>query len=1147
MSQQLPADIAALPPDQYRRLAQILRDKGIDLSRFPIPRRAPGTGQMPLSFAQRRVWFLQQLEPGSGVYQVPLPFRLTGRLAPAALKSALDEIVRRHEALRTVVRSDAEEPLQSVQPFRPARLPFVDLSLLAPSERETEARRIVDAELRRPFDLACGPLVRNLLLRLGPQEHILLSVLHHIACDGWSSGIWTWELTALYQAFYAGHVSPLPELPIQYADFALWQRDRLQGDLLARELDWWKTRLAGPLPLLDLPTDRSRPLAQTFRGGRRPVLLGNELAAALAALSKRHGATLFATLLAGFTALLHRYSGQDDILVICPIANRNRTEIEGLIGMFVNSLVLRVDLTGGPTFAELLGRVRTLLADSLEHQDLPFEKLVEELQPERDLSRQPLSSVMMQLQNAPQELRECAGVRFSPLAVESGRATFDLALSLWETGRGVEGGLVYNEDLFQSTTMQRLQGHFRTLLEGATSAPDRRVATLPLMTPPERDQIVVEWGRPPVAAPSTPPVHRLFEARARERPAAPALAFDGGVWTYGELEERANRLAHHLLLRLRLRPAQPVAVAAASGPLRIQALLAALKAGGCFVCLDTAHPPARLAAMLDEIKPGALLVETSLAAGELAALTAACTAPLLALDVDEARERLGPGARGAGLLGGYAASPPALDVPVEAPAYIAYTSGSTGRPKGIVQSHRSFGAFLRWFQRTFEVAAPCRIAQWTPIVFDPALAEIFSALCGGATLCLPPDGTSADPVAALGWLRQERISLLQAIPSFVAQLAAALDVESEDGGRLPDLEHLLLAGEPLPAALAGTLLARFPARPRLYNLYGPTEALVASCQHVTEVDAGRRTVPAGRPIDGCRVLVLDAEGEICPAGVRGEVYLEGACVADGYLLRPAETAASFVPGPLPGATARRAYRTGDVGRWLPDGALELVGRRDLQIKLRGRRVEIEEIEAVLSAHPAVGRCALVAVDAGDGDQRLAAWVEPRAAVEMSELRLFLEERVPAYMVPQLFLLLENLPLTSTGKVDRRALPPVNPSLARSSQTPHVAPRTDTEARIAAVWEELLGIRGIGVHDDFFELGGHSLLATRVLNRLRSLFFATVPLRRFFAAPSVAKLAEAVDTFRVRRSQRTEAVARLLEQVQGLSDQEVQKLVKGYEQ
>ncbi len=1142
-------DLASLPPEKYRRLAQLLREKGIDLSRFSIPRRAPGTGRIPLSFAQRRVWFLQQLEPDSGVYQIPLAFRLTGDLGPPALERALDELSRRHEVLRTVILSEAEEPVQSIQPYRPMPLPLVDLSSLPNPAREAEARRIVDAELQRPFDLARGPLVRNALLRHGPREHVLLSVLHHIACDGWSSGIWTRELTAYHEAFSTGRPAALPELPIQYADFALWQREQLRGDLLAGQLAWWKARLHGPLPDLDLPVDRPRPPVQTFRGGRQAIHLEAGPAAALAALSKRQGATLFATLVAGFAALLHRYSGQDDILVICPIANRNRTEIEGLIGMFVNSLVLRIDLSGRPSFAELLGRVRWVLAESLEHQDLPFEKLVEELQPERDLGRHPLSSVMLQLQNAPHELRPSGGVRLAPLAVETGRATFDLALSLWETESGIEGGLVYNQDLFLDTTIRRLRSHLGTLLAGAASAPELRVGSLPLMTPPERHQVLHEWGAAAAPPSSTPLVHRLFEARAREQPEAPALEYEDGAWSYGELEARANRLAHRLL-RLCPRPSQTIAVAAASGPLRIQALLAALKAGGCFVCLDPAQPPARLAALLEEVRPAALLVETAVAdPAALSTLSAARGAVLVTLDVDSddaARERMGPGARGAGVLAGYPAGPPSLDLPGDAPAYIAYTSGSTGRPKGIVHSHHSFGAFLRWFQRTFEASAPRRIAQWTPIVFDPALAEIFSALCGGATLCLPPEETRGDPVALSAWLRRGRISLLQAIPGFVAQLLAAL--EAEPGGtRLPDLERLLLAGEPVPAALAAALLTRFGDRPRLHNLYGPTEAVVATCQTVAGIEAGRGAVPAGRPIDGCEVLVLDAGGGICPAGVQGEVYLRGASLAEGYLRQPAATAESFVPASPGGTAGGRAYRTGDLGRWLPDGTLELAGRRDLQIKLRGRRIEVEEIEAVLSAHPGVARCAVAAVGTGDDDRRLAAWVEPRTGLSVPALRSFLQERVPAYMVPQLFVLLDSLPLTSTGKVDRRALPPVDPSLASGPRVEPVAPRDETESRIAAVWEELLGVRGVGVHDDFFELGGHSLLATRVLNRLRSLFGVTVPLRRFFETRTVARLAEVVTASGAESGPRSEAIGRLLEQVKELSDREVQNLVGGISQ
>nr|QEO74123.1 AMP-dependent synthetase and ligase [uncultured bacterium] len=1044
----------------------------------PLLPRA-GAGVNPLSFAQERLWFLDRLEPGRATYNVVRELRLRGPLDPGALAAALGGVVRRHEPLRTVFKVVDGQPVQLVVPFVPPPLPRIDLAGLPEDLLRAEAARLAAQEGRRPFDLRRGPMLRATLLRLAAQEHILLLGVHHISFDGWSMTVLRRELGALYSAFAAGRSSRLPPVGLRYADFAVWQREWLVGEVLESQLTHWRDRLAGSPPSLDLPLDRPRPAVQSPRGRVEQVFFPRELLAALERLGRRAGTTLFMTLLAGFQTLLHRVTGQDDILVGAPVANRDRSEVQGLIGFFVNTLVLRADLSGDPVFAGLLARVRETALQAYAHQDLPFERLVQELAPGRDLSRTPLFQVVFSWLPAQAGAAELApGLGLEVAEVDSGSSKFDLSLFTGETREGAAVAVEYAADLFDGATIQRLIGYLRNLLEGIAAEGGELVpvSSLPLMDEKEREQVVVGWNRTAAAEPDLP-VHRLFERRAAADPDALAVASREGSLTYGELERRANRLARQLR-RLGVGPEAVVAVLLERSPELPLAALAALKAGGAYLPIDPAYPAERVSYILRDAGMPVLLTTSRILAG-LDALSGQVILLDCEFAVDESEEPLHVESDPDGL------------------AYVIYTSGSTGAPKGTELSHRGLSNLASWHVRTYGLtAADCASLVAGP-GFDASVWETWPPLTAGASLHVPPPNALLSPPSLLGWMADRGITV------------AFLPTPMAEG----------VLSEPVPADLSlralltgGDRLSLRPAQGlpfALVNHYGPTEStVVATSGRVSpEVHRASRAPHIGGPIANVRVHLLDRGLGPVPPGVPGQLCIAGSGLARGYRGRPGLTADRFVPDPL-GGPGERLYLTGDLARRLPGGEIEFLGRFDQQVKIRGYRIELGEIEAVLTEHPEVETAVVLARDDMPGDRRLVAYVvaAPEQAPDVAELRGFLALRLPAYMVPAAFVLLPGLPLTANGKVDRRALPA--PGLSRGAAEP-IPPRTSLEKEVAKVWREVLGVERVGVEDNFWELGGHSLLATKVLSRLCDSLGLDLPLQSLFETPTLAGFAQSV--------------------------------------
>jgi amino acid adenylation domain-containing protein len=1077
----------------------------------PAPPLLPARreGDLPLSFAQERLWFIDQLEPGSPLYNIAAALRVEGPLDPGVLALTLGEIVRRHEALRTVFAARSGAPVQVIQPAEPFALAVADLSGLPEGEREARALALAREETARPFDLTRGPLLRALLVRLGEGDHAVVLTMHHIASDGWSMGILVREVAALYPALaagiagiagIAGRPSSLPELPLQYADFAVWQRSWLRGETLEQEIAFWRQQLAGLPPVLELPTDRPRPAVQSYRGAARPVRLPAALTRGLEALARREGVTLFMVLLAAFQTLLARLSGQDDLAVGSPVAGRNRIETEGLIGFFVNTLVLRGNLSGAPTFRELLGQVRETALAGWLHQDVPFEKLVEALAPERSLAHAPLFQAVLVLQNAPIGSLEIEALRLRPLDVDPATAKFDLTLNLGERGEQdgeLAGSLEHATDLFDGTTAERLAAGFERLLAAAVAGPDLRAAELPLLGAAERHQLLVEWGgirQEPAdlsVAPST--LHGRFAARARQTPEAPAVACGDVTLTCGELLRRANQLARRLR-RHGVGPESRVGLCMERSVDQVVGILGVLAAGAAYVPLDPASPRERLAFMAEDAD-----IRLVVTAGDSAARLPELPETLTRIDLDAERERL--------------ASLPAGDLTSWADAsslaYVIYTSGSTGRPKGTLITHanvtRLFDATAPWFgfgERDV----------WTlfhSYAFDFSVWEIWGALLYGGRLVVVPWEVSRSPELFLDLLARERVTVLNQTPSAFAQLAQAEAGRAAASADLTDLRLVIFGGEALdPASLAPWFVRHGDARPRLVNMYGITETTVhVTWRPLSAADArGGHRSAIGVPIADLSLAVLDRNLLPAPIGVPGELVVGGAGLARGYLGRPELTAERFVPDPSGARPGARLYRSGDLGRFLPDGDMEYLGRLDHQVKIRGFRIELGEIEAALLAHPGVTEAAVLALE-----DRLAAFVvTPGSGPELaSELRVFLRGRLPDYMVPAAFAVLAALPLTPNGKVDRRALGTLRLEAVRRVEEDD-APRTPFEETLAAIWEGVLGVEKVGLRDHFFELGGHSLLATQVVSRVREAFGVELPLRVLFESPTLAALARAVE-------------------------------------
>ncbi|MDQ3917398.1 MAG: amino acid adenylation domain-containing protein [Acidobacteriota bacterium] len=1088
----------------------------------------------PASFAQRRLLFLDQLEPGNPVYNIAAAVRLRGRLDPVALERSLNEVVARHESLRTVFTVSEGEPLQVIIPSLTLGLPVLELPPLPDEEREAEVRRLAAEAAQHPFDLAEGPLLRASLVRAAEEEHVLLLTVHHIVSDGWSMGVLVREVAALYEAFTEGKQSPLAELPLQYADYAQWQREWLQGETLEAELAYWREQLAGAPPMLELPTDRPRPPLQTYRGEKQTLLLSEGLTAALRELSRREGCTLFMTLLAAFKLLLYRHTGQEDIVVGSPIAGRTRAEIEDLIGFFLNTLVLRTRLSGELTFRALLGRVREVTLGAYAHQDVPFEQLLEELQPERDLSRTPLFQVFFNMMNFPELDIRLPGLEVKLIAPPELGSKFDLTLYVEERGRGLAFEMVWNAELFRRARAAEMLEQLRHLLTQVAANPDEQLGRFSLVTP-TAEQFLPNPALP-LGEKWEGAVHELFARHARRAPGRTAVRDSREVWTYGELEARSNQLARRLIAG-GVRPEDRVAIYASREASLVWALLGVMKAGAAFVVLDPAYPASRLADYVALAQPrGWLQLES---AGRppaeleefIEALAGGCRLTLPPRSAVEA----------AGFLAEHSTEDPGVVRGPDDLAYISFTSGSTGMPKGIMGRHGPLTHFLPWLVRAFGLDESDRYSMLSGLSHDPLHRDIFTPMQLGACICVPDAEEIETPGQLAEWMRREGVTVAHLTPA-MGQVLTERPADAPPC-EIGSLRYAFFVGDILTRGDVAKLQRLAPGM-TCVNYYGSTETQRAVSYYVVPAAAvgaqegagggepGREVIPLGRGIEDVQLLVLNPARQLAGVGEVGEIYFRSPHLARGYLGDETLTRERFIPNWMTGRPRDVLYRTGDLGRYMPDGNVEPLGRADHQVKIRGFRVELGEIEALLGAHPSVHKVVVIAREDRPGDKRLAAYVVAQSgrSADEGELRDFLRRRLPDYMVPQAFVMLDSLPLTPNGKVDRRALPEPTGAHAEPGES-FVAPRTTIERELARVWSEVLGVERVGVNDNFFKAGGHSLLAIQLISRLYDAFGVKLSLRRFFESPTVAGLSVAVVQAQAEQADR-ENMARILAELEG---------------
>jgi amino acid adenylation domain-containing protein len=1040
----------------------------------------------PMSFAQQRLWFVEQLQHDNSIYSIKEALRISGFLNEAALLQTFNEILRRHEVLRTTFVTMEEKPVQVVIPDLRLSLPTINLEELTEVEQETKIHELVRQKIQQPFDLCKAPLLRATLLRLKETEHILVFTMHHIIADGWSVGVLVKELATLYRAFSQGQPSPLSELPIQYVDFAVWQRQWLQGKTLETQKNYWLKQLENAPKVLELPIDHPRPTFQTFRGANYSFKLSKKLSSALNKLSQQQGSTLFMTLLAGFQTLLWRYTAQEDIVVGSPVANRNRPEIEDLIGFFVNTLVFRTSLTGNPSFEELLQRVRKTALGAYANQDLPFELLVQQLQPKRDLSHTPLFQVMFVLQNAPMSALELPGLTLTLVASESETTKFDLTLDMTETNSGLEGFWEYNTDLFEGSTIERMSKHFQILLEAIAANPQQRISDLPLLTQPERQQLLVEWNDTQVDYPQDQCLHQLFEEQVAKTPDAVAVVFEDQQLTYRELNAKANQLAHYLK-SLGVKPEVLVGICVERSVEMVIGLLSILKAGGAYVPLDPHYPQERLRYMLADSGVEMLLTQSLL----LPSLPEH-QAKVVCLDTNWSA------------IARHSRNNLKVEVDQENLAYVIYTSGSTGQPKGVEIPKRALINFLNSMHLTLGMKEQDILLSVTTLSFDIAALEVFLPLIVGSRLVLISRDVAMDGSQLLERLGTSHATFMQATPATWRLLLAA-------GWQGDRPLKVLCGGEALDNSLAADLVERGT---QVWNLYGPTESTIWSAVYQLEsqlkTSTTQGTIPIGRPIANTQIYLLDQNLQPVPIGVAGELHIGGDGLARGYLNRPELTKKKFIPNPIAPSLSEKLYKTGDLACYLPDGNIEYLGRIDHQVKIRGFRIELGEIEAVLSSYPQIQQGVVTVREDIPGNQCLVAYiVTSEESIATNQVREFLSLKLPEYMIPNIFVPLDALPLTPNGKVDRKALPAPEGKIALEQE--YVAPRTPNEEMLAKIFASVLDVSEVGIYDNFFELGGHSLLATQVISRLREAFQIDLPLRSLFERANVAQLAEHITT------------------------------------
>lgn len=1073
-------------------------------SRLPPVRAYPRTEGTPLSFAQERMWFLARFEEHNPAYHRTAAFRLSGRLDVEALQKGLDGIVERHEVLRTTYHQQEQQPVQIVSPVRPVPFRHQDLSHLPDSERMPAFLKLAQEEARPPFDLSRDVMLRGMLFKLGDLNHVLLLTMHHIAADGWSQGILLDELNELYGSFCTGSPHKLTALRVQYADYAVWQHEVSRGHTMAQDLTYWKDRISGSPALLRLPTDHPRPAMQSYRGARKSLLLAKSLTDALRELSRKERVTLFMTLLAGFNALLFRHTGQEDILVGTPEANRDRVETESLIGLFVNTLVLRTNLSGDPSFHELLQRVREVALEAYSHHSAPFEKVVEALNPERNLSYSPVFQVMFNVHNLHAESPRLGDLKVEEVNFDAGTTQYDLMFEVSEHPDGLSCMAVYCADLFAEETIGRLLGHYQTLLEAAVRKPEARLSALPMLTEAERHQLLVDWKGTQKDYPQKC-IHELFEEQAARTPQSVAVCFQGRQLTYQELNERASQLARYLV-SLGLNAGDRVGICMRRSPEVVVALLAALKSGTVFVILDSASPPGRLAIMIEGVQPSLILTEN-----RLKGLFRGSRAKVIAIDARPAPTHS-------------ETSDPARTLSPDDPAYIVYTSGSTGKPKGAMINHWGVVNNLNYLIETYGIGPGDTVLQLAALSFDPLIRELFAPLSSGARVLLVDDSEAKDPDFLWEVMKDQKVTcLLGVVP---AMLEALVSAAANASAKVPSLRLVLVSGEKFLRADWESAAKAFGKKVLLVNQYGPSECTMTSTYYRVEDPPLLPTIPIGRPIPNAEAYILESGLLPVPIGVAGEVYIGGPGLARGYLNQPELTAKRFIPHPFSRQAGARLYKTGDLARYLPDGNMEFLGRNDRQVKIRGFRVELEEIEQVLAQHPTVKTCSVVlAEDPSARRQLLVAYLIPRSgqAPTVEGLRAFLSQHLPEHMIPSRFAFMASFPLTPHGKVDLRSLPSIDWK-TESETWEFEPPRSATEKMLAAVFGEVLRLEQVSATVDFFEMGGHSLLAMQAVSRINRQFNVRLKIREFFEAPTVRALARTVTRIRDHNEQRGTSTA-----------------------
>ncbi|MEA2174981.1 MAG: hypothetical protein QOD00_2573 [Blastocatellia bacterium] len=1103
--------ISALSPEQRALFEARLKQKGLHAPQSQtIPRRKDRNSNIcAASIDQERLWFIDQLQPGNTAYNIFNASRIRGSLNVPVMERVINELIQRHEVLRTTLKSIDGLPVQVITPRLEISLPPQDLQHLPEEERDAEALRLTTEEFARPFDLEAGPLVRVGLLRLSEDDHLLQVNMHHAITDRWSFAVFEKELAVLYQSFASGQPSPLPELPIQFADYAVWQRERMRGEEYKTDLAYWRQQLAGAPFVLDFPTDFPRPPIQNFQGARVYVSYPKAVLDGLKELSRREGVTMFMTLMAAFKTLIYRYTNQDDILISTPIGTRVRPETENLVGYLLNLLVIRTRLDGNPTFRELLKREQESSVGAFAHQEIPFGKLVQELKPKQDPSRNPIAQVAFLYLDFPEATAmQFLGLTASHIDIDNGASRFDITLAMTETPDGFTLSIEYIRDLYERARMERLAAHFEQLLEGIIRHPDARINDLPLLTHGEQQQLLHQWNGPTRQPSTTALVHQLFERQAAARHDSIAVIFEDSSHSFSVINRRANQLAHQLI-SLGLQPEMRVGVFLNRSPDVLVSLLAILKAGGCYLPLDPLYPAARLSFMLDDAGASMLITDES-----LRERLPESHARIISLDA--AREQL--------------ASRPVEDpetlVRAGQLAYIIYTSGSTGRPKGVQVEHVQLLHTMQATQQAVKLTEADCVPSIASFAFDISLLELLAAPLAGGRCLLVSTRESLDAAIAESVLK--KATVLHAVPGLMRRFAGF--AREQGRGEHRQLRQLLVGGEAVAPELIALMQEVFP-QAEVRVLYGPTEAAIICASYEARRGEALTGQMIGRPLENVSLRLLDQRGKLVPVGVDGEICISGAGVARGYLHLEELTAERFVADPYDTQDGARLYRSGDKGRYLSDGNMEFRGRLDEQVKVRGYRIELGEIEIALCEHEGIKEAVVSARDDAGEERRLVAYLilAQKEPANVSALRNFLKEKLPEYMIPSAYVFLREFPLTAHGKVDRRALPAPDAERPELAAT-FVAPRTPIEERLVSIWTSLLGINRVGVNDNYFELGGDSLLATQLASQVRKVFDVELPLADLFQHPTLNELAASIE----------EA---LIEQMEDLTDEEAEQLLK----